>query len=479
MISKQVSHISYLGLSLLLLDVVASLFSAGGFLSASLASLGLLSYRNLFFYAMMVTTVCLGFFLFARRQWGLSPIGRRTLIAGFACVIIGDVALLLALTILPSPVMFGITGSLSAACIVVTGILWGIAYGNLDFKQVLFYTSCSFGIAAVLSLVIMIATSGWFLFAVMMLTPVLSLLCLIPLMKSTEEAEEQRRDQKTGRFRSEPDGLITLTRIFISETWPILVGATICLIFLGLMWNGPMELSGFTSHTARGSLLGVILGSLILMLVARFYRDGDRLLKRCCSVVPAVAVLPLISSILEVNASGLIGMLFGALTGLSCVYFFIFVFCVLVESRSHWGVSRTKSWSAFFICGAIFLLLGFSLSNRTKPSIFEVVALVVFSIYVILVTIYAIFFVGSKNPRREPADVNLETQLERECQQLTERYGLSNLESEVLSLLVHGRNAGYIAKSLSITPEVAESDIDEVYDKLDVHSHKELIDLFD
>lgn len=48
-----------------------------------------------------------------------------------------------------------------------------------------------------------------------------------------------------------------------------------------------------------------------------------------------------------------------------------------------------------------------------------------------------------------------------------------------LSLLVHGRNAGYIAKSLSITPEVAESDIDEVYDKLDVHSHKELIDLFD
>ena len=60
---------------------------------------------------------------------------------------------------------------------------------------------------------------------------------------------------------------------------------------------------------------------------------------------------------------------------------------------------------------------------------------------------------------------------------LARRFGLSERELEVLRLLGEGRTAKYISETLVVSFNTARSHVRHVYDKLDVHSRQELIDL--
>ena len=63
------------------------------------------------------------------------------------------------------------------------------------------------------------------------------------------------------------------------------------------------------------------------------------------------------------------------------------------------------------------------------------------------------------------------------CARVARRYGLSARETEVLALLGEGRSAKYISEALIISFNTARSHIRHIYEKLDVHSKQELIDL--
>ena len=58
----------------------------------------------------------------------------------------------------------------------------------------------------------------------------------------------------------------------------------------------------------------------------------------------------------------------------------------------------------------------------------------------------------------------------REC-------GLTPRETQVLALLAEGRSATYIAQELSLSADTVKGHVRHVYQKLDVHSKQELIDL--
>ena len=60
---------------------------------------------------------------------------------------------------------------------------------------------------------------------------------------------------------------------------------------------------------------------------------------------------------------------------------------------------------------------------------------------------------------------------------LVRRFGLSERELEVLRLLGEGRTAKYISETLVVSFNTARSHVRHVFDKLDVHSRQELIDL--
>ena len=60
---------------------------------------------------------------------------------------------------------------------------------------------------------------------------------------------------------------------------------------------------------------------------------------------------------------------------------------------------------------------------------------------------------------------------------MAEDNGLTRREQEVFELLAKGRNVAYIQTSLVLSRHTVRSHVYHIYQKLDVHSHQELIDV--
>ena len=63
------------------------------------------------------------------------------------------------------------------------------------------------------------------------------------------------------------------------------------------------------------------------------------------------------------------------------------------------------------------------------------------------------------------------------CEIVSDRYGLSTRQREVLAMLAKGRNADYITEKLVISSHTAKAHIYNIYQKTGVHSRQELMDL--
>lgn len=63
------------------------------------------------------------------------------------------------------------------------------------------------------------------------------------------------------------------------------------------------------------------------------------------------------------------------------------------------------------------------------------------------------------------------------CMALAVQHGLTEREKEVFLLLARGRNRDYIQEALFISKNTVKVHVKHIYQKMDVHSHQELIDL--
>ena len=63
--------------------------------------------------------------------------------------------------------------------------------------------------------------------------------------------------------------------------------------------------------------------------------------------------------------------------------------------------------------------------------------------------------------------------------EVARRYGLSKRETQIFKLIVKGRNADYVSQELVISIHTAKTHIANIYQKLDVHSSQEMLDLVD
>ena len=82
---------------------------------------------------------------------------------------------------------------------------------------------------------------------------------------------------------------------------------------------------------------------------------------------------------------------------------------------------------------------------------------------------------GVRNAAGEPERAG--SRLDAACTEVARTCRLTARETDVLRLLARGRNAAYIQEELSLTRNTVKSYVADVYRKLDVHSHQELIDL--
>lgn len=66
--------------------------------------------------------------------------------------------------------------------------------------------------------------------------------------------------------------------------------------------------------------------------------------------------------------------------------------------------------------------------------------------------------------------------IDRRCQAIGGSCGLTPKETEVFTMLAKGRNSAFIQEKLVVSKNTVKTHVKHIYQKLDIHSHQELID---
>ena len=106
---------------------------------------------------------------------------------------------------------------------------------------------------------------------------------------------------------------------------------------------------------------------------------------------------------------------------------------------------------------------------------------VVVSAFLCLVVQCSAFVVGNLRPGNAQGQPQADSSgarasLEQVCGRLSERFGLTAREQDVLLLLAKGRTASYIARDLVVSEPTVRTHMSHIYRKMDVASHQQLLD---
>ncbi|MEG0070626.1 MAG: LuxR C-terminal-related transcriptional regulator [Raoultibacter sp.] len=139
------------------------------------------------------------------------------------------------------------------------------------------------------------------------------------------------------------------------------------------------------------------------------------------------------------------------------------------------GATRT-AWSLDLLLGSG-LFSGYTIIIKTHPDFLQALSL----IFVVIVVIAYIFVFTEKDSSAilapEPSK-DFDT-LQKKCNALGTYFNLSKRELEIMSLMARGRNTPRITEELHISVNTVNSHIQHIYQKLDVHSRQDILDLLD
>ena len=266
----------------------------------------------------------------------------------------------------------------------------------------------------------------------------------------------------------------------------------VCLLLFSAV-QGFMLTFGETGGIPATSIwsLAVLAVVLVVACLAPRRLTTDALLK--------LAALLAIAGLLLVPASDLIR--FSISNGLiSCgiAAFDVFQWIVLtaLARRNMHGAVSVFAWgSAMHAIGVILGANAGRFVNHYWTSDVQVVVLAVAGIVFCLVVAMSVFlqhfsFEKTINGVRESVppvlvdsadedDASEERALtvDERCEVLSQQKGLTKRETEVLHLLARGRTGVFIQHELCVSYNTIKAHVKHIYQKLDVHTHQELIDL--
>ena len=85
--------------------------------------------------------------------------------------------------------------------------------------------------------------------------------------------------------------------------------------------------------------------------------------------------------------------------------------------------------------------------------------------------------VAEREPVTPEGDEGVPAEIAAYCQALAADYGLTPREAEILALVALGRSAKYISEELMVSYNTTRTHVRHIYEKLNIHSKQELIDL--
>ncbi|MEC4272497.1 LuxR C-terminal-related transcriptional regulator [Adlercreutzia sp. R25] len=149
------------------------------------------------------------------------------------------------------------------------------------------------------------------------------------------------------------------------------------------------------------------------------------------------------------------------------------------HSTASPAVIFASGWIAYSLPLALGEVAGLLVGHMDSPTV-AVAALA----YLVTVTVVLALNDTAFSQRRIFADLDVPLpaptafeSLDDGCDRLGREHGLTAREIEVLQMLVKGRSKSYIAETLFISENTVRSHSKHIYQKLDVHSKQEILDL--
>lgn len=231
-----------------------------------------------------------------------------------------------------------------------------------------------------------------------------------------------------------------------------------------------------SSPATAGALLSCLLAPIAYWIMQKTFRSKKTTdIARIYILLVSVALMALF--IVAPQLSSFEGGLLYGLAQLSAAIAFDTIILLLMEgSRQPLWISLAAISVYSFVVFAVIVCV----FNGYSLDIFSVVAGIAYFLLLAAVVLASI-----KEPselKTTDADATSTHQAQSDalrgaCDRLSQRFGLTQRENEVLYLLASGRSRSFIEEELVISSGTAKTHIGNIYKKMDIHSKQDLISL--
>ncbi len=471
---------TYLGAGAVLALWFALVRTPGGF-----TALGGLAYDSQF-----LADVCGGAFacgalallLCIKDSYRPLPLRKRSAVLFFSLVALSSFSMILGIALLAANVMLGL-GSAPIRIGSARALGFGIALASFLWFDSLIHVSVrtlarhAFGILVVFAC---LRVPSAFFHGEWLLgyATVLIATATLGLILSPAEVQEKIYKEPADTYTAISEKLSTWVR----SSWRTVVVVLIALFLLGSNWNPlwteviEIDVIIITIEQAIGALLTVI----VCAFIPRAESDADAL-----AIFQNVVIFAVVATFVVVpyfpmdNFISYFYEIVGLIRESSFLIFATGLFLILAAT------SRTANVSSFASVGLATIacniaLLGGALVVQTFGSEANAAAGILFVIYLVAATITSFFAnsVEGLRIRTIQRDV-FENYLTQRCEKISEQFGLSPRESEILIHLGRGHGYVYISELAFIAESTVRTHAKSIFKKCGVSSREGLIDLID
>jgi DNA-binding CsgD family transcriptional regulator len=353
-------------------------------------------------------------------------------------------------------------------------LLWGRLCGTLSFRTVYVYILMSY-------LIGLVCYSGIFLLQDFALTAVLVVPLVIVFIIATSITAKHSVDVNEPVESEYSKPVFTKT---ISQLWRPVFGTSIFCFISGLMSQisglEDIALSTFQQVSIIASLAAVV----ILLVPALSFKNPLTVENAYRLALPISAagflLLPFIWN-------G-IGGLSNALVNIGYLIADIILWCVVadVTRDTKLPAALTFGLSQLVLSAASILGISIGFFGATHISNLGVAITDIALTTIYLLSVASLFlFRGRMFGGKVEEDVDVAVVLHTDdwykarCQELGEAAGFTHREFDVVSLVGRGRSVPSTSKALFVSENTVKSHLKSIYQKLDIHSKQELMDLIE
>lgn len=379
----------------------------------------------------------------------------------------------------PGAVLFGI-GAVLGVCLVPVLLLWSACYA-LDFRSVLLHgaLACLVSVAMVELIAFLppaAAAAAWCACSVVG--------AAAPVVLRGRPAAREAGEGDAGTAAPVSvladggggDGPSVRAAIadFLKTMWLPLLGLVVCVAC------SCMAETSIDGRVAHGEYVGLAIASVIAAVLALVRSETPLVMRIDLLVVPFLIAVALV--LRAFFGEGASGSLFAAnLVYIPMMFISLYAMASLMALR---GFSRLLVASLTLGACCLAMIVGSELNkvladeNGAGPAV-NIATNVYYAVVVCHLGFTMWRTLTGHGGDASPAGLAVvETARARRCDELAARFGLTGREREILEYLSRGYNSGYISQTLLISGNTVRTHMRNMYRKMGVSSHAELLSLF-